>query len=242
MLFILLNLQIDILKLIIKHSIWYLSINYIYLIIFQLLLIQYYLLKKYSIFIIKYLSLIFIIYLFTIIILMYNNLNNLSLNYYYFFKLSYLLGLNFNFEYSIGIDNFSYVSIFLTTMLFPLCLLINWTSLSYQIKYYYFMFILLEFILINVFCASNLLIFYIYFESLLIPMFLLIGIWGSRYRKIFAAYQFFIYTLIGSLFILMSLIFLLINFGNTDLIYLMTINLSPFRELFIWSLLFLGLL
>lgn len=90
---------------------------------------------------------------------MYNNLNNLSLNYYYFFKLSYLLGLNFNFEYSIGIDNFSYVFIFLTTMLFPLCLLINWTSLSYQIKYYYFMFILLEFILINVFCASNLLIF-----------------------------------------------------------------------------------
>jgi len=103
------------------------------------------------------------------------------------------------------------------------------------------MFILLEFILIHVFIATNILLFYFYFESVLIPMFLLIGQWGSRSRRVFAAYQFLIYTLFGSLFVLMALIFLQISFGSTDLNYLLTLNLSPFRELSIWLLLFFDL-
>lgn len=83
------------------------------------------------------------------------------------------------------------------------------------------MFVLLELILIHVFCATNILIFYFFFECVLIPMFLLIGQWGSRTRRIFAAYQFLLYTLFGSLFVLMGLIFLLLNFGSTDLNYLL---------------------
>lgn len=101
------------------------------------------------------------------------------------------------------------------------------------------MFLLLELVLINVFSTTNILIFYFYFESVLIPMFFLIGIWGSRSRRIFAAYQFLIYTLFGSLFVLLALIFLLINFGTTDTTILLNSTLSPFREIILWFLLFL---
>lgn len=103
------------------------------------------------------------------------------------------------------------------------------------------MFALLELILIHVFCSLNILVFYFYFECVLIPMFLLIGQWGSRLRRIFAAYQFLLYTLFGSLFVLLGLIFLLLNYGSTDLNYLLLINLSPFREMFIWILFFIDL-
>lgn len=97
-------------------------------------------------------------------------------------------------------------------------------------------------ILINIFSTTNLLIFYFFFESVLIPMFLLIGIWGSRSRRTFAAYQFLIYTLFGSLFVLMALIFLLLTFGSTELNQLFYSNLSPFRETIIWFLFFIGFL
>jgi NADH-quinone oxidoreductase subunit M len=101
------------------------------------------------------------------------------------------------------------------------------------------MFVLLEFILIHVFSATNLLLFYFYFECVLIPMFLLIGQWGSRSRRIFAAYQFLIYTLFGSLFVLMALIFILIHYGSTELFYLINYKLDPFREIFLWLLMFI---
>jgi NADH:ubiquinone oxidoreductase subunit 4 (subunit M) len=104
------------------------------------------------------------------------------------------------------------------------------------------MFSLLEFILLHVFAATNILIFYFYFECVLIPMFLLIGQWGARNRRIFAAYQFLIYTLFGSLFVLMALIFLLFQYGSTELVYLALYKLDPFREMFIWVLFFIDLL
>jgi NADH:ubiquinone oxidoreductase subunit 4 (subunit M) len=106
-------------------------------------------------------------------------------------------------------------------------------------QYYYLMFILLEFILLHVFIATNILIFYFYFECVLIPMFLLIGQWGARNRRIFAAYQFLIYTLFGSLFVLMGLIFLYCYFGSTELNYFLFYKLEPFREMIIWTLFFI---
>jgi NADH-ubiquinone oxidoreductase chain 4 len=75
----------------------------------------------------------------------------------------------------------------------------------------------LEFLLIQVFSVIDLFLFYVYFESVLMPMFLIIGIWGSRERKIRAAYQFFIYTLVGSLLMLVSLILIYFTTGTTDL-------------------------
>lgn len=74
----------------------------------------------------------------------------------------------------------------------------------------------INFFLINVFSIADLFFFYIFFESLLIPMFLLIGVWGSRERKVNAAYQFFLYTLFGSIFMLISIFFIYSHFGTTD--------------------------
>lgn len=84
--------------------------------------------------------------------------------------------------------------------------------------------------LINVFGVSDLFFFYVFFETLLIPMFLLIGIWGSRERKIDAAYQFFLYTLFGSLFMLLSLFFLYSHFGGTDFRLFLIFSITPERQ------------
>lgn len=102
------------------------------------------------------------------------------------------------------------------------------------------LFIILEIILIIVFCSTNLLIFYIFFESVLIPMFILVGIWGSRERKVFASNQLILYTLFGSLFILNASIYFLLNYGSTDILIINTITLKPITEILLWSLLFFG--
>jgi NADH:ubiquinone oxidoreductase subunit 4 (subunit M) len=84
-------------------------------------------------------------------------------------------------------------------------------------KDYLICFLLLEFLLIQVFSVLDLLLFYIFFESVLMPMFLIVGIWGSRERKIRAAYQFFLYTLIGSILMLLGILVIYFQAGTTDL-------------------------
>jgi len=95
-----------------------------------------------------------------------------------------------NLNFSLGIDGISLFFILLTTLLIALCLLVSWNSVAFNLKEYLIFFLLIEFFLIGVFCVLDLLLFYIFFESVLIPMFLIIGIWGSRERKIRAAYFF----------------------------------------------------
>ena len=90
----------------------------------------------------------------------------------------------------LGIDGISLFFLLLTTLLFPLCIIIDWTK-DNQGKNYFLIFFSLEFFLIGAFCSLELLLFYIFFESVLLPMFLIIGIWGSRERKIKASYYFF---------------------------------------------------
>ena len=97
----------------------------------------------------------------------------------------------FNFYYTVGVDGISLFFLILTTFLIMVCVLISWGSINYRLKEYLINFLLLEFLLIQVFSVLDLLLFYVFFESILMPMFLIIGIWGSRERKIWAAYQFF---------------------------------------------------
>ena len=96
-----------------------------------------------------------------------------------------------NFNVVLGIDGISMFFLILTNLLVFICLLASWESIVENVKFYLVLFLLLQFFLIGVFCILDLFIFYIFFESVLIPMFLLIGIWGSRERKIKAAYYFF---------------------------------------------------
>ena len=98
---------------------------------------------------------------------------------------------NLNLNFTVGIDGISLFFVILTTLLIFLCLLTSWNSVHDNLKEYLISFLIMEFFLIGVFCILDVLLFYIFFESVLIPMYLIIGIWGSRERKIRAAYFFF---------------------------------------------------
>ena len=107
---------------------------------------------------------------------------------------------NLNINLILGIDGISLFFIILTTLLIFLCLLSSWNSINHNLKEYLILFLIMEFFLIGVFCVLDVLLFYIFFESVLIPMYLIIGVWGSRERKIRAAYFFFFYILYWDLF------------------------------------------
>lgn len=136
----------------------------------------------------------------------------------------------------LGIDGISIYFVLLTTLLIPLCLLISWNSIKTLVKEYIICFLVMESALIIVFSVLDLVLFYVFFETILIPMFLVIGIWGSRTRKIRAAYQLFIYTLFGSILMLLALLTIYFEVGSTayEVVLANIQNISPEREMFLW--------
>lgn len=140
----------------------------------------------------------------------------------------------YNLNLSLGIDGISLFFIILTTFLIPICLLIGWDSIKLYIKEYIIAFLITESLLIGVFSVLDLLLFYIFFESILIPMFLIIGIWGSRERKIHAAYQFFLYTLLGSVLMLLGILIIYYEVGTTDIQVLLINNFSENKQKLLW--------
>lgn len=141
----------------------------------------------------------------------------------------------------LGIDGISLFFILLTTFLIPLCLLAGWESVKTHIKEYVIAFLILDSFLIMIFCVLDLVLFYVFFESVLIPMFLVIGVWGSRERKIRAAYMLFIYTFLGSLLMLIAIIAIYFEYGTTDLQTLMTVDFaSSERQYFLWLAFFIS--
>jgi proton-translocating NADH-quinone oxidoreductase chain M len=136
--------------------------------------------------------------------------------------------------FAYGVDGISLFFIILTTFLIPICLLVGWTSIGVLVKEYCIAFLFLESLLIAAFSVLDLILFYIFFESVLLPMFLIIGVWGSRERKIRAAYQFFLYTLIGSLLMLLGILLIYCQGGSTDVQLLYTIPFSETRQLYLW--------
>ncbi len=144
--------------------------------------------KKHSV-IIKKLTLTYSLIIFSLTLFLWIFFNNELGNFVYVIHLPWLSV--FNIYFSVGIDGISIFFIMLTGFLIPLCILISWNSITYKVKEYMLMLLLTEWLLFNVFSVLDLFFFYIFFESVLIPMFIIIGIWGSRQRKIHAAYQFF---------------------------------------------------
>ncbi len=134
----------------------------------------------------------------------------------------------------LGVDGISLFLILLTCLLTPICLLVGWTSIQNYVKEYCIAFLLLESLTIAVFSVLDLLLFYLFFESVLIPMFLIIGVWGSRERKIRAAYQFFLYTLLGSVLMLLGLLILYFQAGSLDYEILLNTQLSENRQILLW--------
>lgn len=125
----------------------------------------------------------------------------------------------FDIKYFLGIDGLSLLMIVLTAFLTPICLAISVKSIEKRVKEYVIAFLLIEGFVIGSFCALDLLFFYIFFEATLIPMFLVIGIWGGE-NRIYAAYKFFLYTLAGSVLLLIAIILIFLYTGTTDVVKL----------------------
>jgi proton-translocating NADH-quinone oxidoreductase chain M len=146
----------------------------------------------------------------------------------------------FNIYFFLGIDGISLFFVILSTFLVSICILNSWSSVKKHLKKYYICFLLMDLFLIIVFSVLDVLVFYIFFESILIPMFLVIGVWGSRTRKLKAAYQFFLYTLIGSLFMLLAIFYMFFETGTTDFQILNTVLFPEEKELILWIAFFLS--
>lgn len=116
----------------------------------------------------------------------------------------------------LGVDGISIFFIILTALLIPVCVLISLNSIRFLIKEFLLCLLFIEVLLIGVFLVLDLVGFYILFEGILIPMFLIIGIWGSREEKIQASYYFFFYTFLGSVFMLLGIFLLYNSIGSTD--------------------------
>ena len=112
---------------------------------------------------------------------------------------------DFNFYYHIGIDGISLFMVILSTFLTPLCILASWESVKKRVKEYMLAFLFLETVMIGMFASVDILLFYIFFEAVLIPMYLIIGIWGGQ-RRIYASFKFFLYTLLGSVLMLIAIV------------------------------------
>jgi len=137
-------------------------------------------------------------------------------------------------------DGISLFFLLLTTLLIPLCILISWNTVQVNLKGYLIAFLSIELLLIGVFSVLDVLMFYILFESILIPMFLVIGIYGSRERKIWASYYFFLYTLLGSVVMLLSILYIYNQVGTTDYEVLLTFAFSDLEQKLLWFSFFLA--
>ncbi|XP_039059006.1 NADH-ubiquinone oxidoreductase chain 4 [Hibiscus syriacus] len=139
-----------------------------------------------------------------------------------------------NINFFLGIDGISLFFVILTTFLIPICILVGWSGMRSYGKEYITASLIREFLMIAVFRMLDLLLFYVFPESVPIPMFIIIGVWGSRQRKIKAAYQFFLYTLLGSVFMLLAILLILLQTGTTDLQISLTTEFSERRQIFLW--------
>ena len=146
----------------------------------------------------------------------------------------------FNLNFILGIDGISIFFLLLTTLLIPLCILTSWNSVKYNIKEFLIAFLILDFFLIGTFCVMDLLLFYIFFESVLIPMYFIVGIWGSRERKILAAYYFFLYTLLGSVIMLVCIIYIYVFLGTTNYEVLLVFSFSEIEQMVLWLSFFIA--
>jgi NADH-quinone oxidoreductase subunit M len=124
--------------------------------------------------------------------------------------------VGYNITYHVGIDGISLWMVLLTTFLLPICVLCSWQSIEQRVPEFMTMFLILEALVIGTFVSLDLLLFYIFFEAVLIPMYLIIGIWGGK-NRIYAAYKFFLYTLAGSVLFLLALLYLYFTFNTTDI-------------------------
>jgi len=136
-------------------------------------------------------------------------------------------------KYRMGVDGISMLFVILTTFLMPLCILASWESVKHRVKEYMIAFLVLETLMIGVFCALDLVLFYLFFEAGLIPMFLIIGVWGGK-RRVYASFKFFLYTLLGSVLMLLAMLAMYWHAGTTDITKLLAADFPADMQWWLW--------
>ena len=123
---------------------------------------------------------------------------------------------DFGITYHMGVDGISVLFVLLSTLLTPICILASWESVQSRVREYMVAFLVLETMMVGMFCALDFIVFYVFFEGVLIPMFLIIGVWGGK-RRVYASFKFFLYTLLGSVLMLLAILLLWYRAGTTDI-------------------------
>lgn len=136
-------------------------------------------------------------------------------------------------KYKLGVDGISVLFIILTTFLMPLCILASWEAIGKRVKEYMIAFLVLEALMIGVFCALDLVLFYLFFEGGLIPMFLIIGVWGGA-RRVYASFKFFLYTFLGSVLMLIAMMAMYGHAGTTDIEVLLKTDFPTDMQWWLW--------
>lgn len=141
----------------------------------------------------------------------------------------------------IGVDGISLYFVLLTTFITPICILSNWDNIKMGMKYFLISFLVLETLLIAAFVVLDLMLYYIFFESVLIPLFFIVGIWGGSDTRVRASFLLFLYTLGGSLFMLLAILVIYYNVGSTDYVMLSLTDISADSQKILWLAIFLSL-
>jgi NADH-quinone oxidoreductase subunit M len=136
-------------------------------------------------------------------------------------------------NYHMGIDGISLFFVLLSTFLTPICILSSWEAVQTRVREYMISFLVLETMMVGMFCALDLLVFYVFFEGVLIPMFIIIGVWGGA-RRVYAAFKFFLYTLLGSVLMLVAMLTMYFIAGTTDVPTLTAFKFATDLQPWLW--------
>ncbi len=140
---------------------------------------------------------------------------------------------DFNISYHMGVDGISLFFVLLSTFLTPICVVASWTAIQRRVKEYMIAFLVLETMMVGIFCALDFFLFYVFFEGVLVPMFLIIGIWGHQ-RRVYAAFKFFLYTLLGSVLSLLAILAIYFVTGTADIPEALSFNFPVSLQPWLW--------
>jgi len=136
-------------------------------------------------------------------------------------------------SYHVGVDGISMLFVILTTFLMPLSILASWEAIQKRVKAYMIAFLILETLMVGVFCALDIVLFYVFFEGGLIPMYIIIGVWGGK-RRVYASFKFFLYTLLGSVLMLIAIMAMFWDAGTTSIPDLLAHDFSVSMQPWLW--------
>jgi NADH-quinone oxidoreductase subunit M len=139
----------------------------------------------------------------------------------------------YNISYHMGVDGISVFFVLLSTFLTPICILASWEAIKTRVREYMIAFLVLETFMVGMFCALDFVVFYVFFEAVLIPMFLIIGVWGGP-RRVYAAFKFFLYTLLGSVLMLLAIIALYLDAQTTNIATLLNTRIDTQLQIWLW--------